>query len=152
MSSGNATSSLSLGTRAALWFTCCLLLAAGFCFLLGKAGSLDVALRIVLLFVLPMWLLYLPVILKLKDAENHRLWIILASGALLGPAVLALWFGISIAQGESPRAVWQGDPLAPGTPILLLGSAILTSATVAFYGASLKLLRLRAAAALNKTA
>lgn len=151
MSSINAPSSLSQSTRAALWSACCLLLAAISCLLFGKAGSLDVGLRFTLVFVLPAWLLYLPVILKLKDAGNHRLWIILGSGPLLGPAVLALWFGVSITRGESPSALWQGDPLGPGTPILIFGSAIFTFVIAAIYGASLRLLHARRTTAPSRT-
>jgi hypothetical protein len=101
-------------------------------------------------FVLPAWLLYLPLILKLKDIENRRFWILLGSGILLGPAVLALWLGISVARGESPSAVWQGDPLGPSTVVLIVLSAVLTFAVAAVYAASPRLLHARRAAAPNR--
>ena len=40
---------------------------------------------------LPIWCLYLPFVIALKDAEEWRIWIILFSGILIGPASLASW-------------------------------------------------------------
>jgi hypothetical protein len=108
--------------------------------LFGKDGSLDVGLRIAQVFFLPVWLLYIPLVFKLKDSKNGRIWIMLGSGLLLGPVVIAIWCGVSIAQGATPSTVWHGDPLVASTAALMILSAFLTLAIVGIYGMSLKFL------------
>jgi hypothetical protein len=58
---------------------------------LFPAWSIIVILRVTMIFAFPFWYLYLPFVIALKDAEERRIWIILLSGTLIGPASLALW-------------------------------------------------------------
>jgi hypothetical protein len=44
-----------------------------------------------LLFALPAWVLLLPLVVGLEDAEGRRGWIIGIVGVLFGPAMIALW-------------------------------------------------------------
>ena len=58
---------------------------------------------------LPAWFLYLPVGLAFKDAEQRRLWIILTSGTLIGPACLIVLGVIVQLRGGDVHMIWQGD-------------------------------------------
>ncbi|MBE7542508.1 MAG: hypothetical protein HS123_09095 [Solibacteraceae bacterium] len=57
---------------------------------LGTRGSFPFIFLGTLVFALPVWCLYLPFILKLKDAEGRRLWVILSTGTLIGPVATGL--------------------------------------------------------------
>ncbi len=140
MSPDGTSSPPNFFVRLGLWFVCCLALAAPICFAFSKGGSLDAGLRFALLFALPAWLLYIPLILALKDAKSHRIWIILGCGLLLGPIMVAVSCGIAIAQGERPGTAWEGDPLGPSTVTLMVLSAFVTLALAGIYGACLKVL------------
>ncbi len=133
--------------RIGLWLGCCLLAVAVFSLILGPRGSVDVGLRIGLLFVLPICLLYLPLIIKLRDAEHRRIWIILTSGILIGPAVLFLWSLILILRGGSAHAIWQGDPLVPSSAVLIGFAAIVGLIMTSVYALSLKALHRSSATA-----
>ncbi len=80
MSPDSPSSPLSLFARLGVWFVCCLALAAPICFAFGKAGSLDASLRFALLFALPVWLLYIPLILthqrcrKPQTLDHSWIW------------------------------------------------------------------------------
>jgi hypothetical protein len=57
------------------------------------------------MFALPVWFLYLPFTVKLKDAEDRRIWIILVSGILIGPLALTVWCLILQLLGGDARAI-----------------------------------------------
>jgi hypothetical protein len=64
-----------------------------------------------MMFAFPVWCLYLPFVIALKDAEERRMWITLVSGILIGPASVALWGLILLRRGGDPHEIWYGDPL-----------------------------------------
>lgn len=70
-----------------------------FTLVFGRLGSFNVdsflfTFLATLVFALPVWCLYLPFILKLKDAEGWRLWVILVTGTLIGPVAMGLWAAV----------------------------------------------------------
>ena len=70
--------------------------------------------RVTLMFAVPVWLLYLPFVVAFKNAEGRRLWAILVSGFLIGPASLGSWGLVLLRNGGDPNVVWFGDPLLCG--------------------------------------
>ena len=76
-----------------------------------RAGLLLFIFRVTMMFALPVWCLYLPFMLALKDAAERRIWTILLIGSLIGPASLALWGLILQLRGGNPDKIWYGDPL-----------------------------------------
>jgi hypothetical protein len=90
-----------------------LLFSVTFFSLLFKAAFFPVF-RVTMMLAFPAWCLYLPFVIALKDAEERRIWTILISGILIGPASLALWFLILVLRGGDPHTIWRGDPLVGG--------------------------------------
>jgi hypothetical protein len=87
------------------------------------AQGLWLMFRITMIFAFPVACLYLPVVIALKDATKRRPWILLVSGALIGPVCVALWSVVLLLRGVSPHEVWFGDPLL-GSAGGALGSMI----------------------------
>jgi hypothetical protein len=96
------------------------------------------------MFAIPVWCLYLPFVIALKDAEGRRRWIILLSGILMGPTSLALW-GLTLQlRGADPHNIWQGDPLIGlGGIAAMIFAAIVGFLTTSFYLIALRVLRRR---------
>jgi hypothetical protein len=105
---------------------------------LFRAGTFLPIVYVTMVFALPVWCLYLPLVIALKDAEARR-WTILLSGILIGPASLALWCLILQLRGGDASTVWHGDPLT-GVGGL---AAIICALIVGFLTTSLYLLALR---------
>jgi hypothetical protein len=130
--------------RLGLWFGCLALAVAAFSLFLGVPLGMDVILRITLVFLLPAWLLCIPMIVGFKDAEKARIWIIILSGAVTGPLVLMA--RCLQLRGGDAYAIWHGDPVAPGTSVFMAFAAIVGLVLTAIYGISLKILHRRFAA------
>ena len=96
--------------------------------------------RISMMFALPVWFLYLPFTVKLKDAEDKRIWIILVSGILIGPLSLTIWCFILQLRGGDARTIWQGDPLAASTAACMIFASVVGFLATAIYGISLKVI------------
>jgi hypothetical protein len=124
MSAGTANHRAQLFWRVGLWFLS-LLVAVGlftglFCALYaGSPGYWMQALygvfRITMIFAFPVACLYLPVVIVLRDAAKRRLWIVLVSGALIGPVCMALLSIVQLMEGQSVHEVLYGDPLLGST-------------------------------------
>ena len=119
MTSGEGTSTNTF-RRIGLWFGSLLvavtLFSLLFCLFFGRGGfrrigPVFLVFRVAMMFALPVWCLYLPLVIALKDAEGRRIWTILVSGILIGPASLALWGLILLLRGGDPHMIWYGDPL-----------------------------------------
>ncbi len=126
--------------RVALWFGCCCLVLLFFLVFLGANGLLDSAVKIGELFVLPMGLLYLPVVIALKDTGGKRLWVLLTTGTLLGPFT---WICVSLlvwVYGPNGIGFWQSDPDVPGPAVFLALAAFLSLLLTAVYSALLRTL------------
>jgi hypothetical protein len=134
-------------SRVALWFGSVILSVAVFSVLLSRGTGVLFIFRVALMFALPVWCLYLPFVFALKDAEGRRIWIILVSGVLIGPASLALLGLVQQLRGGDPQKIWQGDPLIGGTPLLMISASVVGFLTTAFYAIALKALHRRSNAA-----
>ena len=139
--------------RIGLWFGSLLLSATLFSLLFSGArifgpGSVLPIFRVTMIFALPVWCLYLPFVIALKDAEQRRIWTTLFSGILIGPASLALWCVILQLRGADPHKIWQGDPLIGlGCITVMVFTLIVGFLTTSFYVIALRILHRRSTAA-----
>ena len=76
-----------------------------------------------LIVALPVWLLLLPLVAALKDAEGRRGWIIGVVGVSFGPAMMALW-ELAASHGHfNTQGDWVGIAMA----------AFVSTPTTAYY-------------------
>jgi hypothetical protein len=146
---------MSVPRRVGLWFIAVLLAVCLFSLLFclrpdvgSPAGPFLEALSGVfvasLIFALPVACLYLPIVIGLKDAEEHRIWIILCSGIMIGPVSIALWCLFLEWRGDDFHTVWYGDPLLGiGGFAVMVFAAIVGSFTALFYVIALKVIHRR---------
>jgi len=110
------------------------------------AGSVPLVFRVAIMFAIPVWCLYLPFMIALKDAEGRRFWIILLSGILIGPTSLALLGLIFLLGGFDAHKIWQGDPLfgvLGGLAAMMIYALIVGFLATSFYVIALRVLRRR---------
>src|SRR5262249_54255587 len=113
-----------------------------------RAGTLLLIFRVTVVFARPVWCLWVPLVIALKDAEERRIWTIFLSGIVIGPASLALWGLILQLRGGDPHRIWQGDPLIGlGGIAAMIFSAIVGFLTTSFYVIALKILHRRSTTA-----
>lgn len=103
----------------------------------GQLGSLVQFGFIGLIVALPVWLLALPLVVALKDAEGWRGWVILLGGVSIGPSFILVW--TLIATGG--RFNWKGDGYS------LFAAFAISSLTTLFYLLALKFFRRRSKSA-----
>ncbi len=127
--------------RIGLWLGSLLFSVTLFSLLLTQGRAVPLIFRISMVFALPAWCLYLPFVIALEDAEEGRIWTLLFSGILIGPASLVLWGLILQLRGGDPVAIWQGDPLIGGTSFVMICALIVGSLTTCVYVIALKVLR-----------
>jgi hypothetical protein len=135
---------VKIPTRVGLWFGCLIiavpLFSLLFIRLFSPGGDVILICRITMMFALPVWFLHLPFTVKLKDAEDRRIWIILVSGILIGPLSLTIWCLILQLGGGDARTIWQGDPLASSTAACMIFASVVGFLATAIYGISLKVI------------
>jgi len=73
--------------------------------------------RVAGMMAFPVACLYLPFVIALQDAEERRVWTILSSGILIGPASLLLWCIIAQLWSSDPN-LWEGPPHRHGLSLL----------------------------------
>jgi hypothetical protein len=108
-----------------------------------RAETVRLIFRATMIFAFPVWCLYLPLVIALKDAEERRIWVLLFSGILIGPVSLALWGLILQVRGEDPRKIWHGDPLLFGLIGGMICALIVGFLTTSSYVIALKVLHRR---------
>jgi Na+-driven multidrug efflux pump len=151
MPADTARNKIRLSWRIGLWFAALLVAVTGFALLISSPWSrnlrdsedlFSIVFRVAMIFAFPVACLYLPLVIALKDAAKRRLWILLISGALIGPVCMAFWDAVLVLSGrESAHEAWYGDPLVGlGTPASMLLALIVGSATTILYVASLRIL------------
>jgi hypothetical protein len=138
---GKTTNTL---TRIGVWFVCLLVSVTAFS-LFFRTGAFFVF-RATMTFALPVWFLYLPFVIVLKDAEQRRGWIIVASGIAIGPASLALWGLILQLRGGDKHTIWQGDGIGLGVLQGMICAAIVGFLMTACYAIALKVICRRSSA------
>jgi hypothetical protein len=132
--------------RVIIWLGSLLVAACLFSILIGRGASLEAVVllfKVTMIYALPAWFLYLPLVFRLKDANEWRGRILLATGSLIGPASMALW-GLTLQlRGEDAHVVWQGG----GDPTSFIGftiyAAFVGSLTTGLYVTSVKILSRR---------
>lgn len=100
--------------RICLWLISFLLADACFSLFFGFfwLEVVWVYFLLTLLIAWPAWCLYLPVVITFKDAEGRRLWVILATGILVGPLSLVLWDAVArLHRNLKAPIVGLPDPL-----------------------------------------
>lgn len=91
-----------------------------------------------IIYAFPAWLLFLPIVIALKDAEGRRIWSILVAGFLIGPlSLLLLYMAIRLVYG-GPQPAGSHNPPTGGE--MLLFAVIVGSLTTSFYVIGLKIL------------
>lgn len=129
--------------RVFIWLGSLFLVVCLFSLLLSRGASVDAVVfifKITIIFALPAWFLYLPLVFLLKDADERRGWVLLATGILIGPASMALWGLIFHLRGESAHMVWHGDGEAPGLVADMICASIVGCLTTALYVTSVTLI------------
>ena len=109
-------------------------------FFLGINGFFLV-LRVTMIFALPVWCLFLRVVIAFQNKHGERNRTILISGILVGPLALSVWSIALLFHGYKLNTVLFGDPLAGGVGGLVkdvILSLILGSMTTLFYLRGLK--------------
>jgi hypothetical protein len=95
--------------RTGLWIGSLLLSVTFFSLFFGllqsKLSSAPIVFRVTILLALPVWCLYLPFVILIKDAEQWRSWILLISGVLIGPAAIASVALVSQLRGGNVDAI-----------------------------------------------
>jgi hypothetical protein len=136
--------------RVGLWFGSLLVAVTLFSLLLSLLFSIAGSFRVesvfmffyvTMMFALPVWCLYLPFVIAIKDAEGRRIWTILVSGILIGPTSLGLWGLILLRRGGDPQKIWYGDPLLGvlgGIGAMMVCALIVGFLTTSFYVFALK--------------
>ena len=155
--SGESTSANTL-RRIGLWFGSLLvavtLFSLSFWLFFGSGGFLRIGpvflvFCVAMMFAFPVSCLYLPFVIALKDPKCRRIWTILVSGILIGPASLALWGLILLLRGGDPHMIWYGDPLlgaVGGIGAGMVFALIVGFLTTSSYAIALKVLYRRSTA------
>ncbi len=125
--------------RIGLWSGCFLLSVSLFSLFFGSGAM--VVFRVAMTFALPVSLLFLPFVVRLRDAEKNRSMILLAAGALLGPVCLAFWGLILQLRGGNAQMIWVGDGLDQGFASASICALIVGSLASGCYVCVLKALR-----------
>jgi hypothetical protein len=82
---------------------------------LGQLHDLAQMLLVYFLFALPGWLIALPFVVLLKDAQGWRGWFTLIVGTCIGPGFLLIWSLIA-----SPgQFSWRALPPGLGFPLII---------------------------------
>jgi hypothetical protein len=136
--------------RICLWFGSLLVSVTLFTLLLNlffsRSGAFSAAMaflifRVTMTFALPVWCLYLPWVIALKDTEERRIRTILFSGTLIGPVSMAIWDLLLQLRGGDPQTIWHGDPLIGiGGFATIIFAFIVGFLTTSLYVIALKVL------------
>jgi hypothetical protein len=90
---------------------------------------------------LPVWFLYLPVVIAVRNAEGRKIWILLLSGSLIGPLVVSLWSLLLQLRSFSHETIWLDHPalaaLGDGAASMIF-SLVVGLLTASFYIVALR--------------
>jgi hypothetical protein len=134
---GGTRNSMITVKNIVLWF-CSLLLSVSLFSRFYGPVAFSFVFRITMIFALPVAFLYLPFVIKFNDAEDGRIWAILGSGTMIGPASLALWALILDLKGT--HSIWQGDGIGLGLAAGLILALVVGFLTTTFYVIALKVI------------
>lgn len=153
MQKPNEYSLMNVLRRIGFWFVSLFLAICLFSLLFNllfggfHPDALVLIFRITMVEALPVWCLFLPVVIAVKDAEKRRSWLILLGGSLIGPVSVILFCLFLQLRGGNPQTIWSGDPLAGlGGISEMLYSLIVGFMTTSFYVIALRVLHRRSIA------
>jgi hypothetical protein len=95
------------------------------------------------MFALPVWFLYLPFVVSLKNAQPGRLLIFWVSGIVIGPVSLAILGLILQVGGGNLRSIWIGNGIDIGIVPCMICAAIVGFLTTTFYVLATQVIRSR---------
>lgn len=138
--------------RTCLWIGSLFLSVTFFSLLFGllqsNLSTAPVIFRVTMLLALPVWCLYLPFVILIKDAEQQRSWVLLVSGILIGPATIACVALVSQLRGSDVDTIWKGDPLTGlGAGSGMIFASVVGLITTVIYVIALKTFARRSPAA-----
>jgi hypothetical protein len=110
-----------------------------FSLLLRRLGSVWIIFKIASVFALPVGVLFLPLVVALRNRGKWRSVLILLGGSLIGSLPLAIWALILLLSGSAHNAIWHNEPLTG----LGLGPIMVFSALIGFIASCLYLLALK---------
>jgi hypothetical protein len=95
---------------------------------------MDTVYRVALLFVLPLWLLFLPICIRVNDVQKLRIWTILGSCTLTAAIAYAGLVFIQMLNRGNPTIIWQGYPTGPAIAVWMALAAAAGFIVGAIYG------------------
>ena len=70
----------------------------------NRPGSLTGTVVGLSIFVVPGWILSLPIVLAFKRADGWRFWMLAISGIAIGPLIIAAWaYACKVSEGSAMR-------------------------------------------------
>ncbi len=142
VSVSGTNNSMNAWRRIGLWFGSLLLGVMLFSLLYGlftsQVDAFFLIARITMMLALPVWFLYLPFVLAIKDAEGRRMWTVLVSGTLIGPAYLGLWGLVLQLKGGDAHEIWIGNGIDGGYGPDMISALVVGLLTTGFYVIGLK--------------
>jgi hypothetical protein len=121
----------------------------------AKLGLVVPVFRVTMMCALPVWILWLPMVMATKEAEGWKISTLLVGGSLIGPLAMGLWFLVLQIGGAHPQSMWQGDPLIgwAGSGIAgMIFALIVGLLTSSLYVAAFRVLHRRSVAAGRRSA
>jgi hypothetical protein len=71
------------------------------------------------IFVVPGWLLSLPIVLAFSRADGWRFWALAISGMAIGPLIIAAWaYACKVSEGSAMRDFLYMGGIATGISVL----------------------------------
>jgi hypothetical protein len=145
MTFASANNSSNTLARISLWFGCLCLSVTFFTLLFSFAGPvmLIAVFRVSMMFALPVWFLYLPFVVSIKDAQQGRLLIFWVSGMVAGPVALAILGLMLQVGGGNLHSIWVGNGIGIGIAPCMICAAIVGFLTTTFYVLATQVIRSR---------
>jgi len=91
------------------------------------------------MFAVPVGCLYLPLVAKLRDAQQRRWLVLIGTGTVIGPVALAVLGLVAMIAGRDPYLIWVGDGEDPGFVPLAPCALVVGTFTSVLYVAGLKI-------------
>jgi hypothetical protein len=139
--------SLTVAARIRLWFGCQFVVMFVFSLVLGGSRGFPFVFWVTAMFAVPVGCLCLPLVVKLKDAEQLRWLVLIGLGTLIGPAALAGLAFVGVLAGHDAHRVWVGEGEDVGFVGLWPCALIVGTFTSVLYVGGLKIARHRSLSA-----
>jgi ABC-type Fe3+ transport system permease subunit len=82
-------------------------------------GSLFGTVAALSIFVIPGWILSIPIVLAFNRADGWRLWMLAISGIAIGPLIIAAWaYACKVSEGSAMKDFLYMGGIAAGISIV----------------------------------